>query len=154
VATSDIRAGLKHRLFQKMRENRTLIQVYEALSYIRRNPNNTRRVIRIFFGRLFKPGPAIFIMAAPSHGNRGDHMIVLGMRKFCEKYSPACRLEEFDDSIIQQRSFLSLLKIALRKNDLIFLRGGGSVGDRCIHYEYFIRHLPIHTRARNKKHML
>ena len=83
----------------------------------------------------------IVILAAPSHGNRGDHMIVFGMRKFCEKYFPGYRLEEFDDSIVKQRSFLSLLKIALRKNDLVFLRGGGSVGDWYIHYEYFIRHL-------------
>ena len=141
VAASDNRASPKQKLFQKIRENRTLVQFYEGLSYMRRNPKTARRVIRIFFARLFSGKKMIAIMAAPSHGNRGDHMIVFGMRKFCEKYFPSCRLEEFDDSIVKQRSFLSLLKIALRKDDFVFLRGGGSVGDWYIHYEYFIRHL-------------
>lgn len=141
MAAAENRVSLKQKLFQKIRENRTLVQFYEGLSYMRRNPKITRRVIRIFFARLFSGKKMIVIMAAPSHGNRGDHMIVFGMRKFCEKYFPSYRLEEFDDSVVKQRSFLSLLKIALRKNDLIFLRGGGSVGDWYIHYEYFIRHL-------------
>ncbi len=51
------------------------------------------------------------------------------MKKWCETYLSDYAFVEIDDRILDEWFQLSLLKFSVKKHDLIFLRGGGSVGN-------------------------
>lgn len=79
-------------------------------------------------------------MASPTHTNIGDHMISLGTKKWCQDFLPGYKYKEFDDDIYKDWSFFDLVRLCVKKEDFVLLRGGGSIGDRYLGYELFIRH--------------
>ncbi len=91
------------------------------------------------FGRIFSSKAYAFLLAAPTHNNLGDHMISLGTKKWCLDFLPEYIYKEFDDDIYKDWSHFDLFHLAVRKRDLILLRGGGSIGNRYLGYELFIR---------------
>ncbi len=116
-----------------------LVELHEAFVYTKKHPRKAKPVILLFFKRLLVRKKRIFLFASPTHGNRGDQMIAFSMKKWCEKYFPDCVYTEYDDSILTDWTLLSLIKPVVKRRDIILIRGGGSVGDRYIDYEYFVR---------------
>ncbi len=135
------RIGLKVRLRKKLGKSQKIVTCYESLIFIRRHPKKSKSVLLSAAKRLFSRKKYIFLFASTTSGNRGDHMIVTAMKQWSEKYFPDHVFMEYDDSILLDWSFLRLLKLVVKKRDLILIRGGGSVGDWYIDYEYFVRYL-------------
>ncbi|NLX93513.1 MAG: hypothetical protein GXZ02_06560 [Clostridiales bacterium] len=141
------RTRLKIRLRKQLGKSSKIATCYEALIFIKSYPQKSKSVLSLAAKRLFSRKKYIFLFASPTHGNRGDQLIAYSIKKWCEKYFPLYVFVEYDDSILRDWSFLSLLKSVINKHDLILLRGGGSVGDWYIDYEYFIRHvLKMYTK--------
>ena len=130
---------IKTKVRNAVKKSDRLEACYEAFDYTFKNPQKAKPLIALALKRLFSRKRYIFLPAAPTHANRGDQMIVLAMKKWCEKYLPEYGYLELDDSILDEWFCLSLLKFAVKKHDMIFLRGGGSVGDWYLYYENFIR---------------
>ncbi len=126
-----------------------LVEYYCSAVFILKNPKKAASLFALFLGRLFSKKRYIFNLATPTHTNIGDQMIVAGMKKWCETYCPDYAYKEYDDGIYKNWSYFFLLKAVIRKKDLLFLRGGGSVGDWYIGYEYFIRHV-LKSYPKNK----
>lgn len=125
----------------RQRIHNHLVKFYCAIIFMLKNQKTVRPILLMAFKRLFSRKKYIFHLATPTHDNRGDQMIVFAMKKWCEKYFPDYVYLEYDDGIYKDWSYFSLLKMVIRKRDFIFLRGGGSVGDWYLGYEYFIRHV-------------
>ncbi|GEM_PF-605034 len=126
-----------------------LIVLIEALLYIKNHTSQAASILRLAAGRLFGTGKRVFLLGSPTHGNRGDQMIVFAMEKWCGEYLKEYIYTEYDSRFLTDMTFLSLLKAAVRKRDVILIRGGGSVGDWYIGYEYFVRFV-IKRFPRNK----
>ncbi len=130
---------VKTKIHNAVRKIDRLETFYEACDYTLKNRKKALPILALALKRLFYRKNTIFLLATPTHGNRGDHLIVYAMKKWCEQYLPDYVLLEYDDRITENPFYLSLLKAAIKKKDFIFLRGGGSVGDWYFRYEYFIR---------------
>ncbi|MEI6578763.1 MAG: polysaccharide pyruvyl transferase family protein [Eubacteriales bacterium] len=132
---------IKTKIHNLINKSEPLTEMFEAVDFTLKNPKKALPILSFAFKRLFNRKKYVFIFATPTHGNRGDQIIVYAMKKWCEYYLPETVCIEFDDSILDDWFKLSLLKAAVKKRDFIFLRGGGSVGDWYIYYEYFVRQI-------------
>jgi pyruvyl transferase EpsI len=140
---------LKTKIHSLVNKSKTFTAIYEAADFIRKNHEKSKPVLALAVKRIFSRKKYIFIFATPTHGNRGDHLIVYAMKKWCETYLSDNTVVEYEDRLFEDWSALNLLKAAVRKQDFIFLRGGGSVGDWYIDYEYLIRQV-LKSFAKNK----
>lgn len=131
------------------RFHRSFVMIYCSVIFLLKNPRKVLSIFSLSVRRIFRRQRYIFNLATPTHTNIGDQMIVFGMEKWCEKYLPLYLYKEYDDSIYKDWSFFAFLKLVIKKKDLIFFRGGGSVGDLYIGYEYFIRHV-LKSYPKNK----
>lgn len=133
--------GLKLKLRKQLGKSQKVVACYESLIFIKRHPKKSKLILLSAAKRLFSRKKYIFLFASPTSGNRGDHLIATAMKQWSEKYFPNHVFIEYDDGILSDWSVLNLLKRLVKKRDLILIRGGGSVGDWYIDYEYFIRYL-------------
>lgn len=76
----------------------------------------------------FPLGKKIYLMGTPHHGNLGDSAIALAELKFLEKY--ICKKYQIKEiTILEYEKFKRVIKIAISRNVLICLQGGGNMGD-------------------------
>lgn len=136
--------GLRLKLRKQLGKNQKITACYESLVFMRRHPQKSKLILLSAAKRMFSRNKYVFLFASPTSGNRGDHLIVTAMKKWSEIYFPDRVFIEYDDSILSDWSALNLLKLLVKKRDLILIRGGGSVGDWYIDYEYFVRYLLKH----------
>ena len=141
--------SLKTKIHSLVSKSTALTAIYEAADFIHKNPEKAMPVLALAVKRIFSSKKYIFILATPTHGNRGDHLIVYAMKKWCETYFSEYTVVEYDDKMFEDWFVLSLLKAVVKNKDFIFLRGGGSVGDWYIDYEYFIRQV-LKSFTKNK----
>jgi len=78
-------------------------------------------------GKSHVPGPCIFSLLEASHGNLGDHAIIIGQNELLASALPDYRHfsilhRELDD-------FINFGRQQVNDNDLIVLPGGGNMGD-------------------------
>lgn len=133
---------------RKILHNR-IVEIYCSTIFMLKN---MKKILPVFFlavKRIFSRKLYVFVLATPTHSNIGDQMIVFGMEKWCEKYMPDFICKEYDDGIYKDWSYFAFLKLVIKKGYLLFLRGGGSLGDRYIGYEQFIRHV-LKSYPKNK----
>lgn len=89
----------------------------------------------------------IYFLDAPDYGNIGDQAIAWAIRKFAMKY-----FSDYEFVEILQRdvaSYLNWLKKNISKNDIIFLTGGGNMGNYYRIYEA-TRRIVISTFKNNR----
>lgn len=79
-------------------------------------------------------------------------MISLGTQSWCQDHLSGYVYKEFNDDIYKDWSFFDLVRLAIKKQDLILLRGGGSIGERYLGYELFVRHV-LELMVKNKVFM-
>lgn len=86
----------------------------------------------------------IYYLDAPDYGNLGDQAIALAIRKFSEKEFPEYEFVEILQCEVV--SYMKWLKKTIAPHDLIFLTGGGNMGNKYRMYEatrrYVIEKLP------------
>lgn len=70
-----------------------------------------------------------FVFCAPCHGNIGDNLIILAVRKILQSKYPEYKIiEVISDFIIREKIYRNLLK-KINKDDKVYITGGGFIGD-------------------------
>lgn len=75
----------------------------------------------------------IFFLDAPDYANIGDQAIAIAIRKFSDKYFPEYEFVEVMQKDIFK--YMNSLKKQIKHNDIIFLTGGGNMGNVYRMYE-------------------
>lgn len=89
----------------------------------------------------------IFLIGTPEHSNIGDAAITLGERAFIQQYFPECSVVELSGYDFD--GWYSKIASYIRTDDLIFLQGGGNLGNRFLNEER-IRRRVIQDFPRNR----
>lgn len=69
----------------------------------------------------------VFILGTPIHGNLGDQAIIYAEFIFLRRYLPEYEIIEIPTDLVSRVS--SFINKMLKENDLIFIHGGGNMGD-------------------------
>lgn len=80
-----------------------------------------------------------FLFCTPIHGNLGDHAITYAEQKFFLDNFPNCVVIEIPTDLIEKKGFLDKLKMVITDKDIIFINGGGFLGDLWLNEEYAVR---------------
>ncbi|QSF33263.1 polysaccharide pyruvyl transferase family protein [Priestia megaterium] len=81
----------------------------------------------------------MIVMQTPLHGNLGDQAIAYAQKKFIEKhFADYTYLEINYEEVIKKTKFL---KEILNEEDIIFIHGGGNMGDLYLNEEYTRRYI-------------
>lgn len=93
------------------------------------------QILRNRIKNLLRRQPNIFLIGSPEHGNMGDQLIALGELHWFQTYYPHTPVREFThDTLLRDRKCRLLLS-CIRKQDVLFLHGGGNVNDRYVNCE-------------------
>ena len=95
----------------------------------------------------YKNKRKIFYCSTPIHGNMGDQAIALATYKFLQKNYPTYEIIEVEKDQIYK--YIKAIKESINKDDLIFIHGGGNMGNWYPDEEY-ARRLIIETFKENK----
>lgn len=126
-----------------------LVRAYSSFAFTVKNPSLIFPLFGFAARRIFERKKYIFLLASPTHNNMGDQMIACAMAKWSEMYFGEYAYKSFDDGIYKDWAYFDSLRLVIRKRDMIFLRGGGSVGDRYSGYEEFVRYV-LKSYPKNK----
>lgn len=120
-------------------------QIYRLWTIVRQFVQSIGNCVRT---RLRKE-PNIILIGTPEHGNMGDQLIALGELRWLRDYYPQVPIREFThDSILQDHHYRVLLS-QIRKEDILFLHGGGNLNDKYMKCE-MIRRFIIQKKTHNK----
>lgn len=81
----------------------------------------------------------ILLIGTPVHGNLGDHAIALEEKNFLNFYFPEYKFYEI--TMPMYNVLKKKIKKNINKNDLIFISGGGWMGNLWLHNENVIREI-------------
>ncbi|MEH7400124.1 polysaccharide pyruvyl transferase family protein [Gottfriedia acidiceleris] len=99
------------------------------------------------FDNSLKERKKFFIFDTPTHGNLGDQAIAYAQQEFFKKYYPDYEIIEIPhEKVITHINFVNRI---LNDDDIIFIHGGGNIGDLYIDAE-IIRRKVIKTFRKNK----
>ena len=101
-----------------------------------------RKTITLDFKKKY-----IFFLDSPSYNNLGDQLIALSISKYAEENYSDYEFIEISEKYLLRNIFY--LKKHIKKDDLIFLTGGGNMGDLYPRYEA-IRRKVIKNFNKNK----
>lgn len=84
-----------------------------------------------YIKKPFRKSRTLFLLGTPYHNNIGDYAIVLGEYEFFRIYFPGYKIIEFRCETNSTKLKLQkiIIKSLIKKRDLIFLHGGGNLGD-------------------------
>lgn len=111
-----------------------------------------RQFVQMICNRVracFRRTPVIFLIGTPEHGNMGDQLIALGELQWLRDHYPNVPIREFTHDTLRQDRRCGILLSQIRKEDVLFLHGGGNLNDKYVACEK-IRRLVIQKRPRNK----
>lgn len=86
------------------------------------------------------------LFGIPEHGNIGDHAIAIAERKFLTDIGIT---NVFEVPIKKQRIIVNKIKKSINKDDIVFITGGGFIGDTWMEEEKMVREV-ISTFKNNK----
>lgn len=104
--------------------------------------NNFKYQISFIYKNKFKHlkyKRKILYFLTPKHGNLGDQAIAYASRRFLEDKFKEYEIIEIN--CIDTYSYTKSIKYILNDEDIIFLHGGGNMGDHYIHEEIARRHI-------------
>lgn len=93
--------------------------------------------------------PYIFLVGTPEYGNLGDQIIAVAEFRWLRDYYPYFEIKEFTHETLMKDKKCRLLLSQIRKDDLIFLQGGGNLNDLYLNCEQ-IRRTVIEKCPENK----
>lgn len=115
--------------------------------------NNINRIKEIISGiyyprfRKYKSYKKIIYFLTPTHGNMGDQMIAYATNKYLENnFNEYKVIEIYRDNVYK---YAKSIKKILNKEDLIFLHGGGNMGNLYLEEE-IVRRFIIKNFTENK----
>lgn len=111
-----------------------------------------RRFVQILCNRVrtsLRRQPNIILIGTPEHGNMGDQLIALGELQWLRDYYPHVPIREFTHDTLLLDHRLHVLLSQIRKQDVLFLHGGGNLNDKYVACEK-IRRIVIQKRPRNR----
>lgn len=94
-----------------------------------------------------KVNKSIYLLLEPEHDNIGDHAIAYVEEKFLENTIDGYNIFYLTER--EYKLYKKYLRKIIKKNDLIFLHGGGNLGDLYLHHEILRREV-IETFVNNK----
>ncbi len=94
------------------------------------------RLVKIIF-KSKKYDKKFFVFGTPIHGNLGDHAIIYAIQKFLEENFKNYKVIEIDSFLVKW--FINIFKIVIKKDDLIFINGGGFMGSLWPNEEEMVR---------------
>lgn len=153
-----------------MQDNNDIIKIINDIVWyipFKRLRNQIRRLLLLFFNSLneinnkkqirvyniisdmilYKDKPKIYYLQSPEHKNIGDHAIAYASKKLLK--------DVYKDKVILEYTYNDLLNIGdliekfITKDDIIFLPGGGNMGDMYLNEE-FVRRQIIKKYSDNK----
>ena len=84
----------------------------------------------------------LIIMQVAKHGNLGDQAIALAQRKYLEENFPKSNIIEVPlEDTINKIKDIQEIKDKIKKEDIIFIHGGGNLGDLYIREELIRRYI-------------
>ena len=83
----------------------------------------------------------IYYLDAPDYGNLGDQAIALAIRKFSERELPEYEFVEILQSEVA--SYVRWIKKNIRPEDIVFLTGGGNIGNKYRKYRQSYYHYSL-----------
>ena len=98
---------------------------------------------------LFRKKRRIVLIGTPEYGNLGDHLIALGELQWLHDHFPDDTVREFTHETLLRDHRLRLLRAQLRRQDILFLQGGGNMNDKYMNCE-MIRRAVIRHRPKNR----
>lgn len=103
-------------------------QVVEELCEFRYKLNSAIHYVKnIKQSKELKNKHKIIYLMTPTHRNIGDAAIALGAFELYKRVFPDLEIIEFTDSQVQNQRYF--IKTIVNNNDLVFLHGGGNLGD-------------------------
>lgn len=99
--------------------------------------------------KLFRKQPVIFLIGTPEYGNLGDQLIALGEFRWLHDCFPQMRVREFTHEKLMADKGCRMLLSQIRREDVLFLQGGGNINDKYVHCET-IRRTVIQKCKKNK----
>lgn len=112
---------------------------------------NTRHKLGIYFFarvKIYMNSKRLFLMGTPWHGNLGDEAIALAEKYILNKNYNDYEIIEYPLEICQNKLF-QVLGLGIRKNDIIYMHGGGNLGTLYISEEKWRRNF-IQYHSENK----
>lgn len=93
--------------------------------------------------------PQIILVGTPEYGNLGDQLIAVAELCWLRDYYPDFEIKEFTHEMLMKDKKCRVLLSQIRKDDLIFLQGGGNLNDLYLNCER-IRRTVIEKCPENK----
>ena len=121
------------------------ILIFKILREIRRRICCCKNALQ----KAFRKEPVFFLIGTPEYGNLGDQLIALGEFRWLHDCFPKVRVLEFTHEKLMADKGCRILLSQIRKEDVLFLQGGGNVNDKYINCET-IRRTVIQTCKENK----
>ncbi|MBR5619717.1 MAG: polysaccharide pyruvyl transferase family protein [Clostridia bacterium] len=119
--------------------------IYRLYRYVRRLVQIVCYTVRT----RFRKEQIIFLIGTPEHGNMGDQLIALGELAWLRDHYPNVPIREFThDTLLQDRQ-CRVLRAQIRKEDILFLHGGGNLNDKYVACEK-IRRIIIQKKPENR----
>lgn len=93
------------------------------------------KIIHHRIRNLFRRKPYIFLIGTPEYGNMGDQIIALGELSWLHAYYPHTPVREFTHETLLRDTNCRILLSQIKKQDILFLQGGGNVNDLYVNCE-------------------
>ena len=140
--TTDARVWKAEQLINETMDAR----VWKAELQIKRNVLDTTRFYNSIYSVQNSSKQRIFLIGTSEHPNIGDAAIDIGELKFINEFFPDHVIVELTDRNFEK--YYYKMAYHIRDTDLIFLHGGGNIGDRYMQHQN-IRHRVIQDFPRN-----
>lgn len=104
--------------------------------------NNIKSIIQVLKSKdneydIYKNKKNLFLMMLPTYGNIGDQAITMGSIKFIEEYFSDFNL--INVNLQDTCKKIKSIKKIIKKDDLVFLQGGGNMGNLYPYIENYRR---------------
>lgn len=84
---------------------------------------------------LFRKESVVFLVGTPTYGNLGDQAIAIAELKWLKHYLPQKKVFEFTHNDLLKDQKQLILLSSIKKQDIIFLQGGGNLNDLYLNCE-------------------
>ncbi|MEW9080439.1 glycosyltransferase [Terrisporobacter glycolicus] len=101
--------------------------------------SNAKKISRNNELELYKKNKKIFYMLIPTHGNLGDQAIVYASEKFLEDKYPDYKIIKIN--LDETELYIEKVKEIISCDDIVFLHGGGNMGNHYIWEEQARRYV-------------
>lgn len=107
----------------------TAVEIFISFKRIPLNINRFFKIISNKIKNLTRQEKQIFLISTPNHGNMGDQLIAVAEIEWLKRYYPNFKINDSSQYTLEKDKNLNLLLSQIKKDDLIFLHGGGNVNN-------------------------